>query len=115
MGKTAKPWLNYKSNEEDVTLPKRKHKTKRSYKKALIMLILFGFGGGHKFYLYDEKRAWRILGVYFVVIITASLLKPFLELAPLIAFICYASSIIYSAYPSLKHDVERVNQEIQND
>ena len=115
MGRNSKPWLNYKSDEADSSQPKRKYKTKRSYETALIMLILFGFAGGHKFYLYDEKRAWRIFGVYCLLIITASFLKSFLEFAPFIVLICYAASIIYSAYPTLKQDVERVNQEILND
>jgi hypothetical protein len=49
MGKLSKPWLNYKSHEEDVIIPKREYKTLRSYKKALLLLIFLGFSGAIDF------------------------------------------------------------------
>ena len=115
MGKLSKPWLNYKSHEEDVIIPKREYKTLRSYKKALLLLIFLGFSGGHRFYLYDEKRGWRILGGYSILIIAASFLKPFLVFAPYLVLLCYAISIILSDYSGLRQNVDRVNQEILND
>lgn len=115
MGKAAKTWLNYKSHEEDVIIPERRYKTRRSYKKALLFLVFFGFAGGHKFYLYDEKRGWRILVVYTLLIIAALFLKPFFVFATELVFICYAGSIILSGYPALRQHVERVNQELLND
>jgi len=109
-----KPWLNYKSDEADKEYPEP-IRTKRNYKQALFWLIVGGWGGAHRFYLYDEKLAWKIFGGYFVLITLASFLKPFLQAAPSIVFVCYAIPIIYTSYPTLKRDVERVNQEIKND
>ena len=115
MGKSSRPWMNYKSNQPDATIPTRQYKTKRSYKKALMYLVFLGFAGGHKFYLYDEKQGWKIFGAYAFLILVASLLKPFLAATPFIVIFSLAVYIIYSAYPTLKQDVERVNQEIMND
>ena len=115
MGKNLKPWLNYKIDQADVIIPEREYKTKRSYKRALMFLIFSGFAGGHKFYLYDEKRAWNIFGGYIIVVLLANLLFPKVGLATIIVILCYVLVVIFKSYPVLKADVEKVNREIKND
>lgn len=60
MGRTAKPWLNYKGDVLDREYPKTPKK-KRKFGWALFWLIFFGHMGAHRLYLWDGKKAVLIM------------------------------------------------------
>ena len=66
MGKHSKPWLSYKSDEPDKERAKFVP-TKRKYKTALFWLFIGAWCGAHRFYLWDNKKAWILITLYNVV------------------------------------------------
>ena len=70
MGKSSRPWLSYKSDT-----PEREYfktpKKKRHFKWAVFWLFVGAWGGVHRFYLWDYKKAWILVASYIAVMITS--------------------------------------------
>ena len=72
MRKRSKPWLNYKSDAPEREYPPIQKK-KRSFRCALFWLLFGGHCGAHRLYLWEPKKAGKILilflGLYFLLLI----------------------------------------------
>jgi len=123
MGRASKPWLRHKGKAPEKEYPKRARK-KRSYKWALFWLILFGYYGAHRFYLWDAKKAGLNIVFYFfgflaVLFLTALLLPELIKTTPetgvsiallFASFIPWLLIILFE-YPRLKRNVNQTNKE----
>lgn len=73
MGKSSKPWLNYKSDA-----PEREYfeapRKKRQFKWALFWLIVGGHWGAHRLYLWDGKKAIVILILFLASFVVFSII-----------------------------------------
>ena len=114
MGRSSKPWLNYKSDapeREYFTPPK----TKRHFKWALLWLLLGAHIGAHRLYLWDYKKAGAIFAFYLLGSI--ALIQIFSESfehgeTTLKALVSVIPSLLIVAFelPKLKRRVEFKNK-----
>jgi hypothetical protein len=115
MGRASKPWLRHKGKAPEKEYPKRARK-KRSYKWALFWLILFGYYGAHRFYLWDYKKAWTLIAFYNLTMISALIIfadNLFSEDDPrlVLVFLLYWLLVFLFERPRLKVRVETKNKE----
>jgi len=115
MRKSSKPWLSYKSDA-----PEREYfktpKKKRQFKLALFWLLLGGYLGAHRFYMWDYKKAWVLIVLYNAVMITSLMIFSENLLSEddpivMIIFLLFWLLIIIIEFPRLKPRVKFKNEE----
>jgi len=113
-------WENSLALAEEAKLQRKalaNKKRKRSRISAITLLILAGYAGFHRFYVYDSKLGWRMFCIYCAVAILMSMLalsdnSTIFDFRSII-FIVYWALIILVSYKKLINDVELINREVE--